>query len=287
MYCYVPEDYDSTKAYPFLFGWHGAGMPGSNMRDMLYVVLGQSIDCIIVCPDANNLNGQPAQLLTNLINASYGYALDNYNIDPNKRVINGFSWGGSIAYQLGLLNPDMFDGIIGLAPAIGQFDQTMWNNIEATRMATILGDQDFNFSVVDALMKQIESRGGSLLYLVKPGVEHVDNEYFGSQEFIDDWVQCYNYVLGISDVEESHDEFSLLTISPNPCKDVLNIYSDVEISSEAVIGIYNLQGIGFQSMKKGLLSGKVAVDVSGLAQGVYFLKIQFDDKYIVRKFIKY
>ena len=39
MYFFVPEDYDSTKAYPMLFGWHGAGMPGNNMRDLLYLLI--------------------------------------------------------------------------------------------------------------------------------------------------------------------------------------------------------------------------------------------------------
>ena len=65
-----------------------------------------------------------------------------------------------MAFQLGLLNPLLFNGIIGFAPAIGmaQTSQGMWDNIARIRMATILGDQDFNFAAVDQLMKEIPAR---------------------------------------------------------------------------------------------------------------------------------
>ena len=49
MYFYVPADYDSTKSYPFIYGWHGAGMAGSSMRDMLYMVLAEKYNAIVTC----------------------------------------------------------------------------------------------------------------------------------------------------------------------------------------------------------------------------------------------
>ena len=191
IYCFVPEDYDSTKSYPFVWGWHGAGMPGFVLRDALAVVFGQNFDAIISCPDANNLNGKPVEHLTNLANESYNLINQNYNIDNNKIVITGFSWGGRVAYQLGLTNPGLVNGIIGIAPTIGShhFDKTMWSNINSVRMATLIGDQDFYFDNVDPLMKEIQSREADLLYKVKNRIGHVDSVYANSQEFIEDYIE--------------------------------------------------------------------------------------------------
>ena len=130
---WVPTDYDKTKAYPFLYAWHGAGDTGANMRTFIAYLLAQRINAILVCPDANAINGKTGDYFVNLINYSYSYTRTNYNIDTNKIIIMGFSWGGGVAYQLGLQNPQLFKGIMGLAPAIGQLDQTMWNNIKKPR----------------------------------------------------------------------------------------------------------------------------------------------------------
>ncbi|MBI5323941.1 MAG: choice-of-anchor D domain-containing protein [Ignavibacteriae bacterium] len=195
IYYWVPTDYDSTKKYPFLLAWHGAGDTGENNRNFFAYLLAQRINAILVCPDANNINGQDGTYFMNLTTASYNYTRATYKIDTSKIIVMGFSWGGAFAYQLGLSNPDMFRGIIGLAPAIGSFDQTMWSNIKKLRMATILGDQDFNYNVVNSLMNRIKDSSAALLYLIKPGVQHVDNTYFNSQEIIVDLRQCYDYVI--------------------------------------------------------------------------------------------
>ncbi len=198
IYYWVPADYDSTKKYPFLLAWHGSGDNGDNNRNFFRILLASRIGAILVCPDVNNIINemqQDATYLTNLTAASYNYTLSNYNIDTNKIVIMGFSMGGGFAYQLGLANPTMFRGIIGLAPAIGQLDQTLWSNIKKLRMATILGDKDFNFAAVNSLMNSIKDSNADLLYLIKPGVQHVDNNYFNSQAIIDDLRQCYDFVI--------------------------------------------------------------------------------------------
>ena len=98
IYCFVPEDYDSTKSYPFIWGWHGTGMPGMVMRDALDIVFTEKFNAIICCPDFNNLYGEPFQLLINLANESYNVITNNYNINNDKIVITGFSYGGRIAW---------------------------------------------------------------------------------------------------------------------------------------------------------------------------------------------
>ena len=218
--CYVPENYDSTKAYTFFYAWHGAGDTGWNMLNFVCYIIAVRIGAIVSSPDANTI--QTNEQLNTLISNSFGFIRSNYHIDTTKEIITGFSWGGRMAYQLGLSNPGVFDGIIGIAPAIGQgqVDQTMWNNIQKIRMATLLGDQDFNFAAVNALMLDIKNRGGNLLYKIKPGVQHVDNTYFNSQEFLNDYNECYEYVLGLTDIESQENTNELLiSINPNPASE--------------------------------------------------------------------
>jgi hypothetical protein len=196
IYCSVPTDYSPDKNYPLLLAWHGSGDGGSNMRYIITSLLGNNINAIVICPDANKVNGKDSSYFYNLGREAYYYAKNSYSIDQSKTVVMGFSWGGKFSFEFGLLNTNLFKGIIGHAPAIGSLSQDMWSNIKNVRMATILGDKDFNYVAVNSLMNSIINKNANLLYLVKPGVVHVDNAYFNSQEIIDDYRKCYEYVIG-------------------------------------------------------------------------------------------
>ncbi|MCX6156040.1 MAG: alpha/beta hydrolase-fold protein [Candidatus Kapabacteria bacterium] len=203
VYVSVPKNYNPANDYPLLLALHGAGDNGNNMRFIVSTILAKSINAILICPDANQLNGKTTDYLVNLVDTSYNYCLTNYKIDANKKVIMGFSWGGAMAYTLGLQYPEKWVGIFGHAPAIGSFSQTMWDNITKLRLATILGDKDFNYTAVNSLMNSIKTKGGELLYLIKPGVQHVDNAYFNSADIIVDYRACYDFVINAAaDVSE-------------------------------------------------------------------------------------
>jgi hypothetical protein len=275
IYFYVPEDYDSTKVYPMLWGWHGAGMPGGDMVNLLRRMQNE-IKGIIVCPDANNATTNDQ--FNSLINYSYNYPRQTYKIDTTKIIVTGYSWGGNMCYQLGLLNPSLVRGVIGIAPAIGaaQMTQGMWDNIKKTRMATILGTLDFNYSAVSSLMKDIQNKGGSLLYIEKEGLDHPGtNGYFGRQEFIDDYMQCYNFVLNQATyVSEEYTEFNnSLVVSPNPASSYIKVTSEIPGS----IQIINPSGITVMSVECGMQT-----DISSLPNGIYFIKAG----YSIKKFVK-
>nr|MDA3842807.1 T9SS type A sorting domain-containing protein [Candidatus Kapabacteria bacterium] len=201
---------------------------------------------------------------------SYQYTLSTYNIDPEKIVITGFSWGGAIAYELGLGNPEMFNGIIGLAPAVGSFSEDMWANIKSIRMATILGDKDINFSAVNALMTSVSTQGGEILYKIKPGVVHVDNVYFNSQEFLDDYSECWEFVLntGTSVQEQTPTVLAKLSIYPNPATDYIVVENlrDSEVKS---IELFDVTG----RLVKTFDSEDETNDVSDLDSGFYVVKV--------------
>jgi len=269
-FVYVPEDYDENKEYDLIYAWHATSMPGSNMRDFLMSVQGDLNNKIIVAPDANNLNGKSADHYNNLIAQPLNYILGTYNINSNSIVIAGLSWGGGLAFQVGLSNSGLFKGIVGLMPAIGELPQSLWDNITSIKMATILGDQDVNFTLVDALMKEIETKGGAILYTVKPGVTHIDQEYLNSQEFVNDYNESYNYVL---DNAASAQEFTIdenISLFPNPAQDKIYLESDnIHSLGNALLYDENANLIMLASSK----TLKQGLDVSNLQAGVYFIKI--------------
>ncbi len=286
---YVPEDYSANNSYPMIFGWHGSGMPGTFMAQWLNQTIAQKEKIILVCPDIAGVTS--GTTFTAIINAALQYATTTYNVDPAKWVISGFSMGGSYAFQIGLGNPTLFRGIIGVSPAIGSaaFTQPMWDNIKSIRMATIEGDKDFNWDVVNTLMTDIKSKGANLLYIVKPNVEHADQTYLVSQEYYNDYKKCWDYIFGITDVKENFIENFQINLFPNPISTTANISYTIENPANVSISIQNALG---EEVAKGIDNKFVAagsytdiINTSSLLPGVYFCNIKTDNSTETKKFI--
>jgi hypothetical protein len=290
IYCWVPTDYDSTKSYPFLLGWHGAGDNGENTRNIFTYWLAQRVNAIIACPDANKINGLDGSYFTNLASKAYSYIRTNYKIDTTKMIVMGYSWGGGFAYQLGLLNPNLFTGIIGLAPAIGTLDQTMWGNINKVRMATILGDSDFNYTAVNALMTDIKNRGAAILYLIKPGVKHNDPTYFNSQGIIDDFRACYDFVTQQETEVKDYigNENCTISIYPNPTTDFVNLRINSTMTRSINIKLFDINGnIIYQNSDNSSPNElNQILDLSKYSSGFYFLRVTLGKYVFYKKVIK-
>ena len=269
-YMSVPTDYDSTLSYPLLFAWHGGGMPGSSIRSMMKYVNGQ-INAIICCPDINSM---PNTKVSEMVSQSLNY-VKNYSIDESKRVVSGFSMGGSYAFKLGLQNPSYFKGIIGLSPAISiqQFNNGMWDNISQINMATILGDLDFNFSSVDQLMNEIQNQGGYLIYKIKPDVTHSDNVYYNSQEFKDDYYECWEKIFGLSKIQDN--VIDITRVYPNPFSDVINISIDEDLQDLLELKVFDIIGNEVYSNIVDKISNDLTIKTLNLSKGIYILQLKY------------
>jgi predicted peptidase len=194
---YIPPDYDSSRNYPFLLALHGAGMPARDMREWIMSTIAVDIGAIVAAPDYNNVTS--TEHMKYLLDSTLNYMRGSYKIDPARTILTGYSRGGKYSFDFGLDHPEKWTGIIAIAPAFKSIvmDDTLWENIEEIPMATIIGVKDHNFYYVDALMKEIPARGAKLRYIVKAGVGH-NSAYFDSQEFKDDYMECYNYVLKVT-----------------------------------------------------------------------------------------
>jgi hypothetical protein len=272
-----------------IFGWHGAGMAGTDMAGWLHSTIAQKEKIILVCVDINSV--QSSQTLLNIVQQSLAYANQTYKIDPGKIVISGYSMGGAYSYIFGLSNSTYFKGIIGTAPAIAlnNFSADMWTAVPNIKMATILGTSDEMFGMIDSTMKEIKTRGGQLLYIEKPGVTHGDGNYFNSQEYKDDYKKCWDFIFGNTDVEENISANLEIQLYPNPISTTANISYTLESSSNVTITIQNALG---EVVSKGIENKYVVAgsytdmfNTSTFESGVYFCTIKTDYSSETKKFV--
>lgn len=285
-YMDVPTDYDSTKSYPLLYAWHGSGMPASTMLANMQL-LNTNIKAIICCPDVN-LMTVGSQLAT-MFQTSIQYA-EKYNLNPNKKIITGFSMGGNYAFQIGLGDTTKFQGIIGFSPATGasQFSPGMWNNIKGIRMATIEGTADMNWTAVNSLMLDIQSRGANLLYIVKQGVSHSDPVYFSSTEFINDYQNCYNYVIGLTSINDNQTNNNLnMQVYPNPFNNKTEITTNTVSNKPLTFTVNDVYGKKvFQEIKSTTIKEHITLDLENLEPGIYILMVSDGVHISSKKIIK-
>ncbi|MBL7766179.1 MAG: T9SS type A sorting domain-containing protein [Chitinophagaceae bacterium] len=89
-----------------------------------------------------------------------------------------------------------------------------------------------------------------------------------------------NYDLGIDtsmcwplENENVNEKENLLSIYPNPARNVLTIESDDLNRRENTVEVYNLLGQVLLSERRKTSSGKIDLDISSLKEGMYLLKI--------------
>jgi len=128
--CYVPNNYDSTINYQVVVGLHGLGDNGSNYRNVLINTLNWNTlfpNTIFIFPDGGDDPSKDFHVPAGdelIIQECIDYLDQNYSIDPNQVILQGFSLGGRSALQYGLDHPADFKGLLLHTPAIqGKLDR--------------------------------------------------------------------------------------------------------------------------------------------------------------------
>lgn len=184
---FVPPTYTNTATYPLLTAIHGFGQSAVAMRDW-FLPLTDSTGGILVCPNEDDTwDGQVSISAVN-------YIRNTYSINNNRRIISGLSAGGAMASYLGWLLAEHFEGIIVVNPGITEIQERYRPHIGKLPFACILGTEDPNYAAIKAVAAEISSAGAAVFVLEKPGIGHIDNEYFNSQEFFADWMACYRFI---------------------------------------------------------------------------------------------
>ena len=91
--------------------------------------------------------------------------------------------------------------------------------------------------------------------------------------------------------EDLPDNFSALSIQPNPFSSSINLSLTLDKSNEVAYELFNLQGQRLFGKSLGQLnSGETTINITNLTPwpaGVYFLKIRSGNEFVVRKVVKF
>lgn len=119
---YVPASYDPKTSTALVLALHGAGDVASNYLAAVWRSNADARGFIVLVPDGSCAAG-PGNTWCGGDGKRIADALDDleacYSIDPKRRIVDGFSAGGIIAYALGLQNAAAFAGISISAADLG------------------------------------------------------------------------------------------------------------------------------------------------------------------------
>ncbi|MDA1129117.1 MAG: dienelactone hydrolase family protein [Chloroflexi bacterium] len=131
----VPDEYTPDSTYPLVIMLHGFG---ANMQDL--AGLAPAINAtgyVYACPNAPipfNLapghsgfgwmtpqgGGTPEETANsvNLVNDFFTTVFKQFNVEPGRAVLLGFSQGGGMTYRCGLNRADLFAGLVALSATL-------------------------------------------------------------------------------------------------------------------------------------------------------------------------
>jgi len=195
----LPPEYDPLRRYPAVVTLHAgfttpadqvtwwAGQPGPDGRR-----IGQAgrHGYIVVAPRW----AEPGQ-------ASYGYSQEEhaavlgavreaqrrFAIDTDRVFLSGHSLGGDAAWDIGLAHPDVWAGLVAIAPTAGRYVNHYWHNARTLPIYLVGGELDngtFSRNGVD--LDRYLSHGFDTTYVEYRGRGH---EPFGEEQVrIFDWM---------------------------------------------------------------------------------------------------
>jgi hypothetical protein len=288
---YNPNRLGQNGPFPLIICLPDVGQTPSNMRDIIYnAVKNRQINAIVACPDVNNI--QTISQLTNVFQFILHDAVTFENADTNKIIVSGLSHGGRFAFFYGMLNLDIYAGIIGISPIIkiDDFTPEIWSDISKQKIAVIMGDYDDAYGNTSIFMEEVEYYGGDYIFLIKQGVGNNDPKYLLSSDFYDDFKQCVDFIFGVSSVDDNvfitNDN---IRISPNP------VSHDITVDLSGLTGdIYSIRIINingeevFETDDITRSSGSTfKLNISDLPAGVYLIVVNTNEKIYSNRFVKF
>ena len=126
---YMPDislvkDLDKIPMIVFL---HGTGEWGSNLNNLNniqpFYLKDRDYPAIIIYPQC------PANVAWSSIHSKIkgliDYSISNYNVDPDKIALTGFSWGGTGVWEIGVQYPNLFSCLV---PVCGYMNANSYND---------------------------------------------------------------------------------------------------------------------------------------------------------------
>ncbi len=187
--CYVPPSYNAANQHQLVVGLHGLGDNAINYRNALINAAGWDnlfTQTIFVCPDGGS--DQIKDFYTpagdeGIIPEAINYITQNYNIDPDAIILQGFSLGGRSALKYGLDNPTDFEGLMlntpavqGLADALNDPNAGViynYSNASQIPMFITVGSDDWTYEyTLNKIYDTLKKNDAILDYEIISGMQH-------------------------------------------------------------------------------------------------------------------
>lgn len=199
---YVPVNYDPANAYQLMICLHGLGDTCTNYRDALINAFSWNTsmpNTIFVCPEAANKSSDFFDPLGGeaIIQKSIDYARQNYNIDTNNIILQGFSLGGRAALRYGLDNHATFKGLLLNTPAVQGVKEAInegiynfnYQNAGEIPIYITWGNTDLAYEApIDSAFEQLVLNNGKVKYLQIPNMGHT----IPSNPLMGDFISYFN-----------------------------------------------------------------------------------------------
>ncbi|MEO7084616.1 MAG: dienelactone hydrolase family protein [Gemmatimonadaceae bacterium] len=143
---YVPTTYDSTVALPSLLLVHGAGGDGLSFIGN-WISYAEANRILLVAPTLD-LSANAETRVPIVFPALMDAVKKEWNVDPARRYLFGYSAGGYFVYDAALLNSDYFAAAAVFAAVIQpEYDGIASQATRKTGIAIYLGDHDPYFTL--------------------------------------------------------------------------------------------------------------------------------------------
>lgn len=262
--CYVPENYDANHKYPVIIALPLGGENPEYMRALIKPVA-LNFNALLVCTDYNY--GVSAISRASLFVASA------YNVDTSDVTVIGYSMGAAVGFTYIYSNPKKVKGYIGISPAISSatLKSALTSKFKTLPTAFICGDKDtYIHKDMQDFSNKLKAAQCPSMFVSKAGVDHM-GDYYTTSEFIDDVNSCYNFIHGITGVNEEIKGVKNFSVAVN--NGIVNIKPSSDKSGSLNVVISDINGI-IKSKESFEISGNNGnIDVSEYSDGIYFLSI--------------
>jgi len=173
---YVPSNYDESNANSLMVGLHPLNINRWNAvswRDTL-IQFAEMNDLLLICPDG----GDDGKIDDPIDTAFTSLIIDSmeiwYNIDPSKKYLMGFSWGGKTTYTYGLRRINQFAGFMPIGAAISGIAEIedVINQAQNKSFFVIHGSNDSPNARYFPIIAGLEEQGACVLTNYLNGVGH-------------------------------------------------------------------------------------------------------------------
>ena len=256
-------NFDSFRSY-----YHDSSCFDSNLKIFYFTVLKEDGVKELVTV---NVNSQPFSYTILPITDStlvdfYGLEFSNKTNTIYTMYNNSYEFGTPISVKIGVLNP------------LNATVSTIVDMVDTPGYE--VGNKTFDQETDSFIFVGVDTVGERDLKVVNTVTGIVDNLPLPSEYILE--FECDNSIFaasryGVLDLNDNKS--TSFTISPNPTNDLIKVGFDGVVSNYSIIDFMG------KTVSSGYLNTNNTIDVDGLSNGMYILKLESENKILTEKFI--